>query len=582
MSKPKGRFYRLLAAFICAIILANAVCITAFAESGRKSEWVYYVNPLYADEEQSHYSYSHEVYSSGDSAGSVPYFDTLEGSLDYVRQQFANREATISFSSRESVIVNGSVDHYMDLVCQHTGNPVFGDYIAWSYGSASVRCSYDGVTYTNTLYISYYTTAEQEKELDDAINRLYSELDLDGCSDYRKVRKIYDYITENVTYDYDNLNNSSYKLKHTAYAALINGTAVCQGYALLFYRLCLMAGVDARYIASSDHGWNIVRLDGRYYNVDSTWDAEYLEVLGRYNYFLKSMDTFENNDTGSHTRLEEYDTDEFNAAYPMSDTAFSYEEVSYSFSNGVLTVNAEYDFPLPKKSVYSWSRYKGAATEIVVTGSPGFIPSSAFSGFTRVTAVTLPDSVERIGDKAFYGCSSLSGVNMPSRLKEIGDSSFSNTSLSTVMLPDGFKLLGDNAFSGSSLTMLSIPDSTALIGSRILFGNKSQSLLLYFPDQCKTDPNMLSGLSSELFVFNSGSQYGNSVPPSGDAWSGVSSFYLSMSDYLLNGILGRQGVSSDTLNGLKRYYGYSDGLGSDVSIRDYNHMYNQAILSKTP
>lgn len=146
MSKPKGRFYRLLAAFICAIILANAVCITAFAESGRKSEWVYYVNPLYADEEQSNYSYSHEVYSSGDSAGSVPYFDTLEGSLDYVRQQFANREATISFGSRESVIVNGRVDYYMDLVCQHTGNPVFGDYIAWSYGSARVGYSYDGVT----------------------------------------------------------------------------------------------------------------------------------------------------------------------------------------------------------------------------------------------------------------------------------------------------------------------------------------------------------------------------------------------------------------------------------------------------
>ena len=194
--------------------------------------------------------------------------------------------------------------------------------------------------------------------------------------------------------------------------------------------------------------------------------------------------------------------------------------------------------------------------------------------------MVFPNGVAAIGDKAFYGCSSLSGVNMPSRLKEIGDSSFSNTSLGTVILPDGFKLLGDNAFSGSSLTMLSIPDSTALIGSGILFGNKSQSLLLYFPDQCKTDPDMLIGLSSELFVFNSGSQYINSVPPSGDAWSGVSSFYLSMSDYLLNGILGRQGVNSDTLNGLKSYYGYSNGSG--VSIRDYNHMYNQAILSKTP
>ena len=52
-----------------------------------------------------------------------------------------------------------------------------------------------------------------------------------------------------MTYDYDNLNNQDYYLKHSAYAAMIHGKAVCQGFAVLFYRLALELGVDCRYIS---------------------------------------------------------------------------------------------------------------------------------------------------------------------------------------------------------------------------------------------------------------------------------------------------------------------------------------------
>ena len=203
----------------------------------------------------------------------------------------------------------------------HNGKPTEGDYALWHYAGAEYSAS---GYYTNSAYIvsfdtsvEYYTTKAQEAELTAKLNQVMESLDLDTKTEYEKVKAIFDYIASNVTYDYDNLNDDSYNLKHTAYAALVNGTAVCQGYATLFYRMCLTAGLDARVITGSDtpgysdHAWNIVRIGDLYYNIDVTWDAE--KEPEDYDYFLKGRRTFKN-----HYRDEEYDTAEFRAEYPMS------------------------------------------------------------------------------------------------------------------------------------------------------------------------------------------------------------------------------------------------------------------------
>ena len=170
-------------------------------------------------------------------------------------------------------------------------------------------------------------------------------LDLSNKTDYQKVKAIYDYICSNVTYDHDNLNDESYSLKYTAYAALINKTAVCQGYASLFYRLALDAGVDTRVIsgeAGGPHAWNIVKLNGKYYNLDSTWDA------GRstYAYFLKNT-----NDFDDHVRDNDYQSNEFIEEYPMWDESYTeidcnkyghnYSEPIYKWSVDNMTVTAQ-------------------------------------------------------------------------------------------------------------------------------------------------------------------------------------------------------------------------------------------------
>ena len=111
-------------------------------------------------------------------------------------------------------------------------------------------------------------------------------------------------------------------LKYTAYAALMHGTAVCQGYAVLFYRLMRELDVPVRVITGQsngvNHAWNIVAINGKYYNMDSTWDSNYGSNIEYYQYFMRSPYTFP-----THDRNYEYTTGSFHAMYPMSSTDFS-------------------------------------------------------------------------------------------------------------------------------------------------------------------------------------------------------------------------------------------------------------------
>ena len=226
----------------------------------------------------------------------------------------------------------------MDKACAHTGDPTAGDYLYWHRSGyrGNIWGDYiNGTYYYIFSYEVYYiTTAQQEAELTAAVDALLAQLALTDKSDYEKICGIYEYMTQNITYDYENLEDETHTLKYSAYAALVNKTAVCQGYASLFYRLALELGVDCRRVAvigsGGPHGWNIVALDGKYYNVDATWDSSWVQAGWDYNYFLRCEDNFED-----HTRDPEYDTTQFHAAYPMDSADYVPKpKIEYGDANG--------------------------------------------------------------------------------------------------------------------------------------------------------------------------------------------------------------------------------------------------------
>lgn len=285
------------------------------------------VNPLYEDVVEE----SDLKILSDDSAATLT--DTIEygdqeTAAEVIREGMKNRvESFVVYYQCEEAYEEAIPKGLVDYALTHTKEATEGDYLRWQYGGYSIAGSYseaNGVYYyTFTYTFTYYTTAEQEEEVDAAVSALLTELNLGEATDYQKISSIYDYICGNVDYDYDNLENDDYKLKYTAYAALVNKTAVCQGYAVLFYRLALELGLDVRVISGisseQNHGWNIVKLGEVYFNVDCTWDASLLEGMD-YAYFLRCDDNF-----ADHTRDDEYTTDAFYDAYPMSSSDYVLE-----------------------------------------------------------------------------------------------------------------------------------------------------------------------------------------------------------------------------------------------------------------
>ena len=313
---------RIISCILTVLILASVLPANAFADSSVIHRQIH-INPLYKDVVD-----QKQLFSTLNSAPRL-YSDTQPqeaGSADeaavILRKGMENREARIAIRCPADAITptDGILDEIAEKAMEETGVPTQGDYIRWTYagwsGSCSLESDDEGLHYVFVYDCKYYTTAAQEAELSEKIDSVLQSLDInDESSDYDVICAVYDYICANVSYDYDNLNDSEYLLKYTAYAAMINKTAVCQGYSALMYRMLQQKNIDCRLIPGSNHAWNIVAIDGVYYNADSTWDA------GRdpknYAYFLCG-----DSDFAEHTRYSEYSTEEFYRLYPMAEKKY--------------------------------------------------------------------------------------------------------------------------------------------------------------------------------------------------------------------------------------------------------------------
>lgn len=258
--------------------------------------------------------------------------------------------ATLSFRDRESLVEsirNGLKAHSSRIIIQFdsngeyaadiqdivnglmkeamrpTGKAMEGDYLRYQIGGYTVSygCEDTWSHFKNVIYIEpeYYTTLEAEAKVTAAVRDILSEMRFtENTSDHEKVEAIYGYLYDNVKYDKIHRNNKHYHLNATTYAALIHKNASCQGYCVAMSRLMLEAGVDCKIITgfvrkegeTEFHAWNLVRIDGVYYNLDITWNKQ----LETQDYYLKCDADFPN-----HVRDAEFDTEAFRAAYVMAE-----------------------------------------------------------------------------------------------------------------------------------------------------------------------------------------------------------------------------------------------------------------------
>ncbi len=138
--------------------------------------------------------------------------------------------------------------------------------------------------YTFTLKITYRETKEQTEYVMKQAKAIVSSITQVGMDDHEKVKAIHDYVVKHISYD------TSYKA-YTAYEALVNRSAVCQGYALLTYQLLKEAGIENHFVTGTGdgqpHAWNLVKIENKWYHLDTTFDDPIPDEQGRvtYSYF---------------------------------------------------------------------------------------------------------------------------------------------------------------------------------------------------------------------------------------------------------------------------------------------------------
>lgn len=170
-------------------------------------------------------------------------------------------------------------------------NPQFF-YLSNTYGLEGYEKK--GAAHYDTMVLSYTmdaaTRREAQKKFDDSINKILSDRP-QTTDDFKTELYLHDKLIEGCTYDTEaagaefNDNPTAY----SAYGALVEGKAVCEGYAkaiqLLLKRCDIRSTLVIGESVKSDeqHMWNLVTINGEDYHLDATWNDS--EDRTRHNYF---------------------------------------------------------------------------------------------------------------------------------------------------------------------------------------------------------------------------------------------------------------------------------------------------------
>ncbi|WP_430477096.1 S-layer homology domain-containing protein [Bacillus cereus] len=201
---------------------------------------------------------------------------------DEVQKSINTYETTITLpyktkNNNTDEVMNTLFNAYKEVASKN-------EYTNYNRSNVSYGLSGSPGNYTFKLKITYRETKEQTEYVMKQAKAIVSSIVQAGMDDHEKVKVIHDYVLKHVSYD------TSYQA-YTAYEALVNRSAVCQGYALLTYQLLKEAGIENHFVVGTGngkpHAWNLVKIDNKWYHLDTTFDDPIPDKQGRvtYSYF---------------------------------------------------------------------------------------------------------------------------------------------------------------------------------------------------------------------------------------------------------------------------------------------------------
>lgn len=203
---------------------------------------------------------------------------------------------SVAFNVRLTVgVPENEVKDFLNLVYSCCTDYVYVD------NSGFVLLDKDGDGLCETMGLPYnFEVAQYEEdaialttELNNALSEFVKDVPKDK-SEWDQIKYLHDKLVFETTYGEDA------KLPFTAYGAIVEHKATCQGYSDAMHLILRRAGFEAAFVighgdsTTYTHKWNYVKLsDGKWYVLDPTWadpagkDADYIN----YDYFLIDTET---------------------------------------------------------------------------------------------------------------------------------------------------------------------------------------------------------------------------------------------------------------------------------------------------
>lgn len=236
-----------------------------------------------------------------------------------------------------------------------------------------------------TFKVKYLTNQTQEAAVQKKVDQLLKTIIKPSMkTEFEKVKAINDYIVSNTTY-----GTKTKASPHSAYALLMEGQAVCQGYALTAYKMLEQAGFDVKYVVGTvnnneAHAWNLVKIDGNWYHLDTTWNDPLPNRFGAssYDYFLVTDAQLKKDHKWIASNYPAATSTKYNY---MQNVHFAYQvNNTLYFSNTV-----------DKDKLYTLDLASGNKTKVIdkralyITGADNFLYFSDYSNSGYLTKLNL-------------------------------------------------------------------------------------------------------------------------------------------------------------------------------------------------
>ena len=117
------------------------------------------------------------------------------------------------------------------------------------------------------------------------------------------------------------------------------------------------------------------------------------------------------------------------------------------------------------------------ASEIELPSTITYIEESAVRG-SMIKEFIVPPAVTFIGNNAFYGCTKLTDITLSESLKEIGTWAFANCALKSLVIPDSVTTIGENAFYNVPLTSVKFGTGLKTIGDGAFLNARMASVVI--------------------------------------------------------------------------------------------------------